>query len=335
MSQEVNYSQEVIKKKILIIANKSWEADPLINVFLNDKVCPEGFGQFNIKNHPFPEERKRKDYPNNPIPSSRIKFEYNAIIVKGNVIKKITAEVVVCCIQDLMNPALSYSNTREKIRILPKIFEEVENPDYIIAFGTAGFPDPTNYDGCAVVGTQAFIHNPYADNREFKSESDWPHDWDDYLDTLLESSLTDYPGGFFRKISSDVHYHAEGRMLRSPLNPARPPVIIHGARYVALGIVNVIDYDHYVWADQQAIDIMKSKYKNEPIGSVETTHGVIRLVAEEVYRTKPPFLFVSGITDRVKYFDMELVPRSYGQNFVASHNAGVSLAWLIPELAKF
>jgi hypothetical protein len=59
---------------------------------------------------------------------------------------------------------------------------------------------------------------------------------------------------------------------------------------------------------------------------METTHGIIRELSDPA-----PFLFVSGITDTVPYFDMQVTPRLYPQNFVAAHNAGVALAWLLPE----
>ena len=40
------------------------------------------------------------------------------------------------------------------------------------------------------------------------------------------------------------------------------------------------------------------------MGSVETTHGIIRLHAED-----KPFLFISSIVDRVGYFDTEVDPK--------------------------
>ena len=63
------------------------------------------------------------------------------------------------------------------------------------------------------------------------------------------------------------------------------------------------------------------------VGSVETTHGVIRLCVPS-----EQFLFVSGIPNRMGYFNMETAPRGYAQNYAASHNAAVALAWMIPTL---
>lgn len=65
----------------------------------------------------------------------------------------------------------------------------------------------------------------------------------------------------------------------------------------------------------------------QTVGSVETTHELIRLVVPS-----PQFLFVSPIANRLGYFNTELAPRSYAQNFAVSHNAGVALAWMMPIL---
>ena len=62
------------------------------------------------------------------------------------------------------------------------------------------------------------------------------------------------------------------------------------------------------------------------MASIETTHGIIRAASAA------PFLFVSGITDTVGRFDLEVTPRVYAQNVVAAHNAGVTLAWLLPGI---
>lgn len=59
---------------------------------------------------------------------------------------------------------------------------------------------------------------------------------------------------------------------------------------------------------------------------METTHSVIRLCVPS-----PRFLFVSGITNRLGYFNVEVSPRSYAQNFAASHNAGITVAWLLSK----
>jgi hypothetical protein len=93
-----------------------------------------------------------------------------------------------------------------------------------------------------------------------------------------------------------------------------------------LGVVNITNYDDYVWADARAVEAFKVAASAAQIGSIETTHGVIRSVSPA------PFLFVSGITDTEGLFDYQVTPRVYAQNFVAAHNAGLALSWLLPTL---
>ena len=61
---------------------------------------------------------------------------------------------------------------------------------------------------------------------------------------------------------------------------------------------------------------------------LETTHGLIRSMS------KAPFLFISAIVNRVGHFDDQVAPRDYVQNTAGAHNAGVVIAWLLPQLDK-
>ena len=66
--------------------------------------------------------------------------------------------VEVWCIQDLMNPFLSFSNTAEKARVLPLIMQYGKPPDFVVAVGTAGFPDKqVSKNGSIVVGSRVFV----------------------------------------------------------------------------------------------------------------------------------------------------------------------------------
>jgi hypothetical protein len=54
--------------------------------------------------------------------------------------------------------------------------------------------------------------------------------------------------------------------------------------------------------------------------------------------TNAPFVFVSGITDRLGHFDDDVTisaETSYTQNFSAAHNAGLAAVWMIPALQAF
>ncbi len=44
-----------------------------------------------------------------------------------------------------------------------------------------------------------------------------------------------------------------------------------------------------------------------------------------------PFLYV---TNALRQFDFETTPRVYGQNLTVAHNAGLAVAWLIPQLVE-
>ncbi|MEI9808338.1 MAG: hypothetical protein WDO16_10975 [Bacteroidota bacterium] len=115
----------------------------------------------------------------------------------------------------------------------------------------------------------------------------------------------------------------EFKFLKAPVSPAARNAILASIHYTALGSVNVTDYGEYTWVDQEAIDAFRTVEKKLPVGSLETTHGVIRLSSSQ------PCIFVSAITDREGHFDMEVTP---GQNYVSSFNVGIVLAQFINDL---
>jgi hypothetical protein len=100
------------------------------------------------------------------------------------------------------------------------------------------------------------------------------------------------------------------------------------AHYVGLGAVNVTDYAEYKRADEEALKAFGARFHMSLAQSLETTHGLIRKQCEV------PFIFVSGITDRVGHFDDEVSPRPYAQNTTAAHNAGVVVAWMLPRIDR-
>jgi hypothetical protein len=138
------------------------------------------------------------------------------------------------------------------------------------------------------------------------------------------------PGIFSPNVLSEtLRYEAEARFVVPPINPARDRILLSAFNYTAVGVVNVTNYDDFAWADHEAIEAFHAADPKSPIGSMETTHSVIRI------QSKAPFVFVSGITDRVGSFNTEVVPRAYSQNFACAHNAGVAAAWMIPQLVEF
>jgi hypothetical protein len=292
--------------RILVIANKSWEADPLVNVLLSDRSRPAALTDFVAVNHPLirPSGYAQPD----PTAKPRISFKCGK------------AAVEVWCVQDLMNPEVSGSSSAEKARVLPRSMVG-DAPALVIAFGTAGFPDTANLNGRVVIGSRCLVHDPPT-----KESSRFVPKLTDAL------SATSLQQGFFRNIDADVRFPAEARFLLPPIDPARPPIILAGHNWISLGSVNVTSYDDYVWTDAETIATFKTldpKTTAGRTGSMETTHGIIRELSDPA-----KFLFVSGITDTVPFFDMQVTPRVYAQNFVAAHNAGVALAWLLPEVVS-
>jgi hypothetical protein len=292
--------------RILIVANKSWEAGPLVGVLRSDHGRPSSF------------PKVAATPPSISIPSV------------GGVIRTVPARVAltspagtaeVWCVQDLMDAGKSASSSEEKARVLPYVAAAGDQPSFVVAFGTASLPDQQSFNGSVAVGSSIFIHDPYA--AKPNPESKWTHaDIGRVLDTADQLS-----SGTLASLGRDHRAEIESRFLTPPLNSARPPVLLSSAVSVAISNVNVTNQDNYVWTDPEALEAFKKAAPRRTIASVETTHGVIRLAIP-----CPRFLFVSGIANRLGYFNAELSPRSYAQNFAASHNAGIVTAWIISHL---
>src|SRR5262245_57821068 len=293
--------------RILVLANKSWETAPLVAAFQNDEARPHGFPAF--------QKPPQVDVPLSNGSSTKTVAARLALSTANA-----TAEV--WCIQDLMDlPAKSSSSSEEKARVLPYVAANGASPSLVVAFGTAAIADARSYNGCVVVGSNVFVHNPRAANPNPRSR--WTHP---DIGKLRDSSGQALNLLLFDQLGRN-RPSVEARFLRPTLNPADSPTLLLSPAYVALSNVNITDYSEYVWADQEALRAFATAEPKQSVGSVETTHGVIRLAV-----ASQQFLFVSGIANRLGYFNMETAPRSYAQNFSASHNAGVALAWMMPIL---
>jgi hypothetical protein len=115
--------------------------------------------------------------------------------------------------------------------------------------------------------------------------------------------------------------------LTAPNAAAAPARVKADGNLVSVGVVNVTNSADYAWADKQALGKLTEVTGSMCAESIETTHGVIRLVLGA------PFLYVSGLANAVGLFQEQVAPNAYAQNFVAAHNAAIALAWLLPELA--
>jgi hypothetical protein len=228
----------------------------------------------------------------------------------------------VWCIKDMMDPAKSSSSSEEKARVLPFVAAGCPRPNLVVAFGTATFPDQHSYNGCTTIGSSIFVHDPHASLPNPASR--WT---DPEFGKLLDCSRQPVNDKVFAALDRQFRPQIEARLLPAPVNAAAPASLILAAGYVALSNVNITDFSEYAWADPEGLRACAEAAPRQSVGSVETTHGVIRLMVPS-----EQFLFVSGIANRAGYFNMEVAPRSYAQNFVAGHNAAVALAWMLPLL---
>jgi hypothetical protein len=142
------------------------------------------------------------------------------------------------------------------------------------------------------------------------------------FDQLLASGLTEAAFKTFTTFNSGV----SDRLLSVPLNPSWRPRVLARQSFVSLGTLNVTNPAEYELADRATLAAFSGSGSTGRAMSVETTHGLIRA------QSAAPFLFVSGITNRVGWFGDEVAPRLYAQNMVAAHNAGVVIAWMLPNI---
>lgn len=310
-------------KRVIIVANKWWEAKPLIDTLFHYEIVPFEYEttknqeknriSLRIENYPALEKQSHINEP-------RITLYWKN--------KDILIEI--WCISDIMRvPPAHKSSTEEKVLVLPQIFKK--KPDFVIAFGTAAYPSETSYNGCVVLGTKIFIYNPFPhENRPYNPDSRWNEKPQERGIISLTSENENFVSSLLKKLTAEeTNQEIEKQLLTPPLNPAKSPCVIANKNNVSIGVVNITNYKDYDWADHETFSAAEKYVSKEMIKSMETTHGVIRLAAE---KHKVPFCWISGIADRMGYFQKEVAPRPYAQNFVAGHNAAIVTAWLIASM---
>lgn len=302
------------RKRVLVIANKWWECDPLMFVLLHDQARPH-----DVLGWPDPLEHPRP----RPDPA-RLPLE-NARPTPRAIFRLPRMEVEVWCISDLMehlpDSAEFQSSSEVKMRYLRRIFDAGDEPALVIAFGTAGFPGSTSENGSVVVGTGIFIHNGHPNGQN--PHSNWTGG---PFDTLLASPLDAATFESILRPESQPDSFATPRFVVPPLNPADPGKLIARHDLVDLGTANVTDYAEYEPAGKAAVEAFTSRHDPSLVRAVETTHGLIRVSSDA------PFLFVSALPNRDGHFADEVDPRPYAQNTAAAHNAGVVVAWMLPRI---
>ena len=221
--------------------------------------------------------------------------------------------IKVWCIQDLIPPESSSSSEEKHGALVPVI--KADNPELIIAVGTAGYPSATSFNGSVIIGANFFIHDGHPGNQ-------WSNLKHPDIGKLQISNVN---SELFGLVNREFRNSVEPKLISPPREPAEPPVCLASKAYTAISTINVTDYTEYNWVDDEAVTHFRKESKL-PVSSLETTHGVIKLCSDR------SIIFISAITDRIGYFDSEVNPT---QNYVASFNAGIVLGQLLISLNEF
>ena len=300
-------------KRVVVVINKWWECDPALAAIMNANAQSQPHGVPWPKLFTTPRSRPDQNHlpPENPDPTPRAVFGFTNVSVEF------------WCISDLLEHLADIpryqSSSQQKSKVLGKIFRQ--SVDLTIAVGTASLPsDSHTENGNVAIGTRIFMHNGHPGGSN--PDSNWS---DGPFDRIVDSSL---PPDIFARIANVDMAAIANRFLVPPCSPAQANRVLCKYDNIGLGTLNVTDYAEYATADQQTVKEANRTPGTGPLVSLETTHGLIRI------QCKTPFLFVSGITNRLGHFDDEVKPRSYSQNTVAAHNAGVAIAGLLPQIDK-
>jgi hypothetical protein len=304
--------------RVVVVVNKWYECNPVMDVLLHDSACPrEALGWPTVLRHPHRRTNSRTSpvsAPSNPGP--------RAVFALPN------TKVEIWCVSDLLEhlPDKSdyQSSSEQKMKWLATCFAG-EPPRLVVAVGTAARLVDGYENGSVVVGRHAFLHNGHPES-DANPNSRW---YAGPFDQVITSKLS---AEAFDSVVSDGAMVAE--ILKRFAVPPLPDRLASGqflARSdgVALGDVNVSSSSEYEKKDGETLRAFARLESPLTAISLETTHGLI-VVASGM----APFLFISGIPNAIYRYGQEVLPREYAQNFVASHNAGVALAWMLPRIDK-
>jgi hypothetical protein len=288
--------------RIVVVANKAFEADPLMAVMGNDWARSPSLD--NPRDAVWP--RRKPQQVIDIISKPRCLIDVDA---QGTP----AARVEIWCLDDLMSQPINHSGSDNKALALARIADFGPAPDGVIAFGTGAFPGDTSNNGCVAVGSTLFIHDAAG------GQSHWS--WTDHMEKLVASKT---PASFYSSIAEDqaTMKSIRDELLTVPVRPAADLRLIIASNAVAISSVNIASSADYTKIDNEAMAAATAAGATN-ITSVETTHGVIRAQWPEA-----PFIYVTGIPNRVGHFADE-ANKNYPQNFVAAHNAGVATSYLI------
>ncbi|MEI6499710.1 MAG: hypothetical protein WCP21_01650 [Armatimonadota bacterium] len=310
-----------MSKRVVVVVNKWWECDLLLNVLLHDQARPAALKD--LWPVPLYHPRRRPAPPNtNPMGVPRATYQLGS------------CRLEVWCVSDLIEREAKefQSSTQTKWEKLPAVFAPTA-PDLVIAVGTAASPFADDLNGTVAVGTGVYMYNAYpnGDNKFSK--------WDDpRCETLVNSTLTPEAFGQLTTFTAADLAQIGKRFVLPPLHhssyladtfdPACGRVRCQHD-FVALATLNVTDYGLYKTYDPKTLASYQSGQGETLAKSLETTHCLIRC------RSEAPFLWVSGLANPALHFDDQNTPREYAQNLAAAHNAGVVVAWMIPLIDQW
>lgn len=284
-------------KVIQIIANKWWEIEPLVSVF----------------------RHATKQTSHSAAPNVYIIHKAENAEVARLVMNYGDFEIRFWCISDLIADESQRSVTKVKAEVLEKQFD-FETAVAVIAFGTAATPNDSVRNGDVVIGSKTFVCSSASETSNGANHFTHP-----LINSLLQSKIQ------LDTLRSDNLNKSQisMRLLSPPVNASSSPCLWVGDEYAGVSVLNVDKSSDYSISDRFAYKRFESCNSDRlSCGSIETTHGLIRLLFGE------RFIFVSGIVNRMGCFPEEVLPHPYSQNFVAVHNASVALAWTLPEIIR-
>jgi hypothetical protein len=296
-------------KRILLIVNKKFEVEGLLAALLDTTLRPPALGDPTIINYPW-------------------RLTFTTAQPRAVWMSFPGQQFELWCIQDLMDPTLNASSTYIKWQVMPQIVAySADQPNLVVALGTAAYGSKTeNHNGCVVMGSDVFIHNYHLNE---------PQTWNDTAncEKLITSTIAP---SFFSAITSALKKSIVGNMLKPFLYPAETIDFIYSNDLLALSTVNVTNPADYPLSDPSGMQAVLNANIRLTVGSVESTHGIIRLL------TNAPFIFISGITNRFTLMGIDALGtdnqgnvKLNSVNFSGSFNLGVALAWLMPYISGF
>lgn len=314
--------------RIVVLANKWWECEAMLAAMLNSNAFPPPLvkkDNTKIVVSPWydtlfsPRAQGTDDAYK---ATSRATFSYRDDT--GNQV----FSVEVWCVSDLLektDPSGS-SSSAKSAHVAVKLFA-APLPDLTIAVGTGGtareFP---NRSGGVAIGGQVFLHNAHIPGTpNANPQSTWSNA---RQEALIAPSISE---SFFGQIAAFDSATALLHFLPLRRGGSSSPIITIGLTDVALGTLNVTDYNEYKLKDRETVRAFdRQAYTDEPV-SLETTHGLIRLASDPA-----PFIFVTGITDNFLHFDDQVggLATADPQNFAAAYNAGISVRHMLASLMR-